>query len=293
MRRWCSLLGFLGLVCLGAAPAPSAIAPSPAAPTSPSEPAVANPAPIPSEPSEPPAPPKFVFAPPAYRVLEDAVDPPLYVLDGNVPNGRVLVYLHGYCGDINAIGAFAEAATTHATVITLRGDQPCPDKPGRFKWSRDIKGLDQRIQRALGRVAAQGRVPIDRADVTLMGYSQGALRAESLARFYGGHYRRVVLGGPPERPSPRHFPSALAIAVVGGEKEDTADMQRGTLDLQSAGKLARFFLLPGVDHGEFGAEGNRVMSEALGFVLAPSPASPASPVNPPNPPPAAPNVAQR
>ncbi|HEY2405120.1 MAG TPA: hypothetical protein VGI10_03910 [Polyangiaceae bacterium] len=283
MWRWRSLLGFLGLVCLGAAPAVSAIAPSPAASTSPSEPGVASPAPAPSEP------PKFAFAPPAYRVLEDAMDPALYVLDGRVPNGRVLIYLHGYCGDINAIGAFAEAATAHGTVITLLGDQPCPDRPGRFKWSRDIKGLDQRIQRALGRVAAQGRVPIDRADVTLMGYSQGALRAESLARFYGSHYRRVVLGGPPERPSPRHFPSALAIAVVGGEKEDTADMQRGTQDLQTAGKLARFFLLPGVDHGEFGADGNRVMSEALGFVLAPTP----SPVNPPNPPPVAPNVAQR
>src|SRR6185436_2354106 len=122
--------------------------------------------------------------------------------------------------DINAIGAFADAATEHGTVITLLGDQPCKDRPGRFKWSRDIRGLDQRIQRALARVATAGEVPIDRSDVTLMGYSQGALRAESLARFYGSHYPRVVLGGPPTMPGFNHFPNARAVAVVGGEKED-------------------------------------------------------------------------
>ena len=42
------------------------------------------------------------------------------------------------------------------------------------------------------------------------------------------------------------------LAVFGGEKEDTRDMIGGADDLGAAGLRARFFLLPGVDHGDFG-----------------------------------------
>jgi pimeloyl-ACP methyl ester carboxylesterase len=182
------------------------------------------------------------------------------------------VYLHGYCGDVNAVGAFIPAATAHGTLIALLGDQPCSkDKPGRFKWSTDAFALDQRIQRAIRLVNRAQKLDLDARDVTLFGYSQGAVRAEALARYYARRYPRVILGGPPRRPKPEHFQHAQRIAVFGGELEDTSDMQGGTDDLIAAGLQAQFFLLPAVDHGDFGGElaGNQALTEILRFVSDP------------------------
>jgi len=145
---------------------------------------------------------------------------------------------------------------------------------GRFKWSNDIRGLDTRIERAVRLVNRAQGLHLDPHDITLFGYSQGAVRAESLARFYPTHYPRVILGGPPKRPKPAHFSHIRAIAVFGGEREDTHDMLGGADDLRAAGFHARFFLLPGVDHGDFGdeLEGNRALGEILAFVEGAQPA---------------------
>lgn len=218
--------------------------------------------------ASPPEAPRFQFPQPNYTFVDAGWDRPIRVLPAAVPNRHAIVYLHGYCGDVNAVGAFQNAAQNHGTVIALLGDQPCKDKPGRFKWSRDIRGLEQRIERALKLVNRDLHLDLETTNITLLGYSQGALRAESLARFYGKHYPRVILGGPPQRAKPSHFPNARRIAVFGGEKEDTHDMSGAAEDLLAAGREARFFLLPGVDHGDFGADGERMLGEVLDFVTA-------------------------
>ncbi|HEY1532992.1 MAG TPA: hypothetical protein VGF76_03210 [Polyangiaceae bacterium] len=212
--------------------------------------------------------------PPNYTFLEASGDQPIRVLPAATPGPRALVYLHGYCGDVNAVGAFVPAAAAHGTLIALLGDQPCKDKPGRFKWSNDIRGLDARIERAVRLVNRAQGLHLDPHDITLFGYSQGAVRAESLARFYASHYPRVILGGPPRRPKVAHFSHIRVIAVFGGEREDTHDMLGGADDLLAAGFHARFFLLPGVDHGDFGGEleGNRALGEILSFVEGAQPA---------------------
>jgi predicted esterase len=186
-------------------------------------------------PTHPPVP------PPNYALLDASGDHPIRVLPAATPGPRVLVYLHGYCGDINAVGAFVPAAAAHGTLIALLGDQPCKDKPGRFKWSNDIRGLDARIERAVRLVNRAQGLHLDPHDITLFGYSQGAVRAESLARFYASHYPRVILGGPPRRPKPVHFAHVRVIAVFGGEMEDTHDMLGGADDLIAAGFRARAF----------------------------------------------------
>jgi pimeloyl-ACP methyl ester carboxylesterase len=187
---------------------------------------------------------------------------------------RAIVYLHGYCGDVNAVGAFMPAAAAHGTLIALLGDEPCKDKPGRFKWGHDTHALDQRIQRAIRLVNRAQKLDLDPRDVTLFGYSQGAVRAEALSRYYAARYPRVILGGPPRRPKPEDFKRVRAIAVFGGELEDTHDMLGGADDLTRAGFHARFFLLPGVDHGDFGGElaGNQALARILDFVSNPAPA---------------------
>ncbi|HTA88517.1 MAG TPA: hypothetical protein VK745_03040, partial [Polyangiaceae bacterium] len=212
--------------------------------------------------------PHLLVTPPNYTLVDAGWDRPIRVLPAATPGPRALVYLHGYCGDVNAPGAFVPAAAAHGTLLALLGDQPCKDKPGRFKWSNDIHGLDERIKRAIGLVNHSLKLGLDPKDITLFGYSQGAVRAESLARYYSRRYPRVILGGPPRRPKPQHFNGVRAIAVFGGEKEDTHDMQGGADDMIAAGLQAHFFLLPGVDHGDFGGEveGNRSIGEVLAFV---------------------------
>jgi hypothetical protein len=237
-------------------------------------PSAAAPAPTPlpdNGASAPDGAPHLLVTPPNYAIVDAGWDRPIRVLPSPSASQRPLVYLHGYCGDVNAPGAFVPAAAEHGTLIALLGDQPCKDKPGRFKWSSDIRGLDQRIQRALGLVNRTLKLKLNVKDITLFGYSQGAVRAESLARYYARHYPRVILGGPPRRPKPEHFAGVHAIAVFGGEKEDTHDMLGGAEDMIAAGEQAHFFLLPGVDHGDFGGEiaGNRSIAEILDFVDPP------------------------
>src|SRR6185369_16432870 len=210
--------------------------------------------------------------PPSYEVLDAGSDRPIRVLPAQSPGRRVLVYLHGYCGDVNAVGAFVPAAAAHGTLIALLGDQPCKDKPGRFKWSTDTHALDQRIRRAIRLVNHAHQWDLDSSNVTLFGYSQGAVRAEALVRYYAKRYPRVILGGPPRRLKVEHFKHVQSIAVFGGELEDTREMASGADELIAAGFRAHFFLLPGVDHGDFGGElaGNLALSEILDFVSAPA-----------------------
>lgn len=221
-----------------------------------------------SQPDSGDTPPHLLVTPPNYVLVDATWDKPIRALPGAPENKRAIVYLHGYCGDVNAPGAFVPAAAAHGTLIALLGDQPCKDKPGRFKWSNDIRGLNDRILRAIKLVNRAQHLQLDASDITLFGYSQGAVRAESLARFYGKHYPRLILGGPPRRPKPAHFTTVKVVAVFGGEKEDTHDMSGGADDLITAGMHAHFFLFPGVDHGDFGGEveGNRSVGEVLDFV---------------------------
>jgi len=227
-----------------------------------------------SDTTAPPAPslPTHIpVTPPDYEVLDAGSDRPIRILPAARPGRRVLVYLHGYCGDVNAVGAFVPAAAAHGALIALLGDAPCKDKPGRFKWNTDSQALNQRILRAIRLVNRTHAWDLDENDVTLFGYSQGAVRAEALVRYYPKRYPRVILGGPPRRPKAEHFKHVRAIAVFGGELENTSNMIGGADDLIAAGFRARFFLFPGVDHGDFGGElaGNLALSEILEFVSSP------------------------
>lgn len=196
-------------------------------------------------------------------------DSPLYVLEGAPDDPRAIVYLHGRCGQVHAVDAFRGAAAEHGTLIALRGDKPCPEQ--RRRWGSDLDELHKRIQQALRTVKKRRNGVLNTTEVTLFGYSQGAHRAQGLAKRYPRVYPRVVLGGPPTRPSPEHLSKARAIAVFGGDRETTETMQLGAADLVAAGKRAQFFLLPCAGHGEFGPEAERRMSEILSFVSDPAP----------------------
>ena len=186
---------------------------------------------------------------------------------------RVAVYLHGHCGDVGKIESWAPTATRFATVVALTGNRACPGRPGRFKWGFSLRLLNQRLTEAVDRVALARDGHLDAERIAVIGYSQGAMRAEQLPRRYPERYPWVVLAGPPTRPHPWRLAPAKAVVVIAGENERNAHMRRGFTDLQRAGLLAAYMTLPSARHGEFGPNGAQVMTTALWWLFDRVPAS--------------------
>jgi len=212
--------------------------------------------------SVPPAPP--------HAALGQDVDIPgdrtAYVLRGDPDDPRVIVYLHGMCGDVTAADYFREAVRSHGTLIAVRGDTPCAN--GRFKWRDDASKIQTRIRAAFQRVneLGTGRLTLDGA--LLFGYSQGAERAERVSSRFPQQYPRVVLGGPPTKASPLKLARARRVAILGGELETTENMRAGFDALVAAGITSRFFTLDCAYHGYFGSNAESQLSDVLDWVSA-------------------------
>jgi hypothetical protein len=209
-------------------------------------------------------------APPHAPLGEDVSVPgdrPAYVLPGNLGDPRVIVYLHGMCGDTTAADYFREAVRAHGTLIAVRGDTACDN--GRFKWRDEPSKIQARVRRAFASVNARlgGGLTLDGA--LLFGYSQGADRAEKLAAQYPQKYPRLVLGGPPMKASPIKLARAERVAILGGELETTENMRIGYDQLVAAGIPARFFTLECAYHGYFGTRAELQLAEVLDWVTQP------------------------
>lgn len=173
-----------------------------------------------------------------------------------------IVYLHGMCGNPKGADPWLDIATKRGTFIVVRANVPCPDRPG-YKWPKDPQLIQARIETALKVAKEQRGGHLDTRRVTLIGYSQGSHRAELLAARYPGRYPLLVLGGPPTAAEPQNFASVHRVAILGGELEDTSHMLEGLEALKSSEISARFFLLPGAHHGNYGAQGRRIMTEVF------------------------------
>lgn len=189
-------------------------------------------------------------------------DRPLRV--AHAPEGvhRAIIYLHGMCGDPEGADPWIDLATEYATVITVRANVKCPDRPG-YKWPQEPAEIQPRIDAALEAVKGLRNGHLRTDLVTLIGYSQGSHRGEKLAAAYPERYPELVLGGPPTAPQPALLARARAVAILGGELEDSSHMQEGHAALEQAGIVAKFFLLPNAHHGTYGPEGRRVMRDVF------------------------------
>jgi predicted esterase len=209
-------------------------------------------------------------APPHTRLGHDVDvpgDKPIYWLPGDSGDPRVIVYLHGLCGDVSAADFFREAVRKHGSLLGLRGDTACPGE--RFKWRDGPSEMHRRILRALQRAQELRGGGLDISRVLLFGYSQGADRAEKLAERYPQLFSRVVLGGPPMRASPTRLARASAVAILGGELETTENMQAGAQALAAAGIRSRFFMLDCAYHGWYGSSAEEQLSEVLQWISTP------------------------
>lgn len=198
-------------------------------------------------------------------------DVPAYVLTGEATPRRPLVYLPGRCGDaFAAIKSWPETAKKYGTLVVVQGDEPCPGS-SRRRWSGSAQRIHARLGAAMTAASEAIEGGLEHEQLTLIGYSEGAARAELLAKVFPDRYQRVLLLSGPREPSPVSVRGAKAVVTMAGGREDRRAIERGTRAMQKAGLAARFFVLPGARHGEYGPQGARVMDEALDWVFSVAP----------------------
>ncbi len=149
--------------------------------------------------------------------------PPVFVTRGGERGPAKLVFLHGLCGHgLGYAQSFQESAAAKGTMIAPQGDVLCGKGPA-SSWSGNVENLNARILDAF-RELGEGE-PI--ADMTVIGYSQGATRAMALARAYPARYSHLVLMGGPEKPSAAGLTHLKSVVTMAGERDRQDLMKAG------------------------------------------------------------------
>jgi pimeloyl-ACP methyl ester carboxylesterase len=199
------------------------------------------------------------------RVRSDAVagDLPVYVVraaDGVAT--RRAVFLTGSCTTpLTYLRAFRAAASEHGGIVALQGDKTCRD--GTRRWSPDTLATSERIDAALRAVGIE-----DATDVTLVGYSQGAERAEWLAHRFPLKYTRFVLMAGPIVPSRARLAEARGVVTIAGFGDVRENMANGARRLRRSAIPAIYMELPGLQHGELSPAAGAIVAKAFDWLDA-------------------------
>lgn len=193
----------------------------------------------------------------------DAREPPIFVMRGGPHGPRKMVFIHGMCG--HALGyaqSFQWSAAKYGVLIAPQGDVPCAPGSPWAKWSSDTNALDSRIMNAFRELGEPA--PIE--DIALIGYSQGASRAEALARKWPKRYTRLILIAGPSQVSPYGLGVRSALMMAGTlDRQDV--MQASARAFNAAGRRARYLALPDARHGAMGSHPEQSMDEALKWLF--------------------------
>jgi pimeloyl-ACP methyl ester carboxylesterase len=196
------------------------------------------------------------------EVLNPAESPPTFVMRGGPRGPGRLVFLHGMCGHgLGYAQAFQFSAAKKGTLIAPQGDRLCGRGPW-AAWSGNLEALDARIVAAFSALGDSG--PIE--DVVIMGYSQGATRAEALARRWPQRYTRLVLMGAPQATSARGLGAVRGAVLMAGERDRRDLMKESARALAAAGIPSRFMIIPEATHGAMGPTPEKTMGEALDWL---------------------------
>ncbi len=188
-------------------------------------------------------------------------DLPAFVVRGVKRHALSVVFFAGLCAHPGGyLAAFPWTAVEHGDVLGLQGDIPCGDGTYR-KWGNDLARIDRRIDAAFR--AAGLEVP---SEIVLIGYSQGAERAERLAALFPERYKKVVLISSPVTASPTRLAHASAVLLGIGAYESRASTMAGVEALESAGITTGWFVLPRAHHGDMGPDAQTVMGDALAWL---------------------------
>jgi predicted esterase len=197
------------------------------------------------------------------EVLSPAETPPTFVMRGGPVGPARLVFLHGMCGHgLGYAQSFQFTAARRGVLIAPQGDKRCGGPWA--SWTGDLDALDARIVdtfRRLGQVD-----PID--DIVVIGYSQGAMRAEDLVRRWPERYTRLVLMASPRVVSPRGFDLVRSTVMMAGERDRQDLMKQGAKALVRAGIPSTFMIIPEATHGAMGPTPEKTMGEALDWLFS-------------------------
>jgi pimeloyl-ACP methyl ester carboxylesterase len=187
--------------------------------------------------------------------------PPIYVMRGRREGAAHIVFLHGMCGHgLGYAQSFQFAAARRGVVIAPQGDKPCGGPWA--SWTADLAALDARLVDAFRAIGVPGPL----LDVTLIGYSQGASRAEALARKWPERYSRLILIAGPDAPSPRGLDHVRAAVMMAGERDRLDLMKAGAAAFRAANIPATFQVIPEARHGEMGPHPEQTMGAALDWL---------------------------
>lgn len=198
-------------------------------------------------------------------------DVPAYIARGARVHRRAMVFLAGMCTHPGGyVMAFQHAAAARGDLVGLQGDVSCIGDGSMRMWSSDLVKLDRRIDAAF--VAAGLPAP---EEVLVIGYSQGAERAERLMERWPKKYTRAILIATPLTPSPTRLRGAAAVMLMAGSFDISQARLRGAVGpLLKAGIPARYAVIPKAHHGELGDTPEDTMRAAFDFVDDPHDAGP-------------------
>jgi predicted esterase len=214
--------------------------------------------PRPSVEAPPPAPP-----PPPVHVEEVPVgnDLSAFVVRGREHRMKML-FIPGMCVHPGGyVASFQNTAASRGDLVALQGDVSCGGDGSARQWSPNLRAMDTRIEEAF-HVAGIGEVE----DVVVIGYSQGAERAERLVARWPEKYRAAILIASPIEPLPHDFKSALAVVTMAGTRDFQGKMRAAVGPLKRANVPSVFLSIPDAQHGQMGSAPEETMAEALDFV---------------------------
>lgn len=197
------------------------------------------------------------------ELLDANTSPPIWVLRGEPRGPEKMVFLHGMCGHgLGYAQSFQFSAAKFGTLIAPQADVACGQGPW-AKWSGNLEALDARIQTAFRAL----EVPQPLEGVTVLGYSQGATRAEALARRWPQRYTRLVAMGAPQVPSPRGLSSLRSAVMMAGSRDRQDLMKAGARAFSAAGVPSTYLVIPEATHGAMGPTPEKTMGEALTWLF--------------------------
>jgi predicted esterase len=191
-----------------------------------------------------------------------------FVVRGTREHRLQMVFIPGMCVHPGGyIMSFQHTAAARGDLLAVQGDVSCGGDGSMRRWSSDLDAMDRRIDAAF-RASGIG----EPRNVVLIGYSQGAERAERLVARWPEKYASAVLLASPIAPSPRSLARANAVVLMAGTYDvSAARMRSAATSLRRASVPATFVEIPGARHGQMGTEPERTMEAALDFVEAPDP----------------------
>lgn len=210
--------------------------------------------------ADPPAP-----APEPVRTVELEVPDDLtaFVVRGARSHETKMVFVPGMCvHPAGYVMAFQHTAAAHGDLLAVQGDVSCGGDGTARSWSSDLASMDRRITAAF---EAAGFGPPQGA--VIIGYSQGAERAEQLVARWPDKYAHAVLMASPIAPSPKRLAKAKTVVTMAGTFDISRPRMKAAVgQLERAKVPALFIELPNARHGGMGDEPEASMDRALEFL---------------------------